>query len=168
MLRVMGVPVESGSRRELESWITDEDPEEFAKVPFYNHGKGIGLFRTTIHLTVMIPTMFSKANRSYLPPHHGGGVNEVSRLSAANHDGEIVDLPSAAAETSAVSLFPHLNWYWIGGTGLAFWFFVVHTPPFLRQHAGLSRSGRFIGHLIGVVGVYVACIHNTLITPSMW
>jgi hypothetical protein len=66
------------------------------------------------------------------------------------------------------SALPNLNLYWLTGTGLAFWLLAVHTPPFLRARPDLYRSVLFLFHLVGAGGVYLACIHNTLITPSMW
>lgn len=66
----------------------------------------------------------------------------------------------------ALSSIPrNLNIYWLLVTGIAVWFLFVFTP----MHMTRERKWRDLllwFHLIGVVGIYLACIHNTLVTPS--
>lgn len=65
----------------------------------------------------------------------------------------------------ALSLPKNLNLYWAAVTGLAVWFLFVHAPIFLTL-GKRWKDVPLIFHLMGAGGVYVACIHNTLITPS--
>jgi len=57
----------------------------------------------------------------------------------------------------------NLNLYWVAGTALAVWMLFVNAPRFL---ANISVSPTLMLHLIGVYPIYLACIHNTLITPT--
>lgn len=54
--------------------------------------------------------------------------------------------------------------YWIGAVSLLAWFFFVHSPPIVLKsfHRPLFNT-----HIVGVGWLCLACIHNTLITPSI-
>ena len=58
-----------------------------------------------------------------------------------------------------------LNIYWVLATGLCVWFLFIHAPQFLKAKPG-GLSILLIFHLIGAYYVYLACVHNTLVTPS--
>lgn len=59
----------------------------------------------------------------------------------------------------------NLNVYWTGVTTLAAWFLFVHSPPILiKRH--LLQDLPFAFHLIGAYTIYLACIFNTMLTPS--
>ncbi len=66
----------------------------------------------------------------------------------------------------------NLSVYWVISTGLAVWFLFIHSPPMLRERFdgyALSifyRDPFFALHLTGAYIIYIACIHNTLLTPS--
>jgi hypothetical protein len=60
----------------------------------------------------------------------------------------------------------NLNIYWLAATGVAVWFLFVHAPPILAKRPLLSDPLFYI-HLLGAYGVYLACIHNSLVTPSI-
>eukprot|EP00525_Craspedostauros_australis_P014044 CAMPEP_0198114198 /NCGR_PEP_ID=MMETSP1442-20131203/5651_1 /TAXON_ID= /ORGANISM="Craspedostauros australis, Strain CCMP3328" /LENGTH=243 /DNA_ID=CAMNT_0043771457 /DNA_START=328 /DNA_END=1059 /DNA_ORIENTATION=- len=54
--------------------------------------------------------------------------------------------------------------YWTVGTALAVWFLGIHAPPYIRKH---EADSLFYIHLVGAYGLYLACIHNSMITPSL-
>ena len=59
------------------------------------------------------------------------------------------------------------NVYWWAASGLAVWFLLIHTPPLLMQRQIWKfQDPLLILHLMGAGGVYLACIHNALLTPS--
>jgi len=60
----------------------------------------------------------------------------------------------------------NVNIYWLSATGLAIWFLFVHSPPLLRSR-NVFQDAPFLGHLIGAYSIYLSCIHNTLVTPSV-
>lgn len=57
----------------------------------------------------------------------------------------------------------NLNLFWAAGTGLAVYFLFVHAPQYL---ATIDISPTLWIHIFGVYPIYLACIHNTLITPT--
>jgi hypothetical protein len=57
----------------------------------------------------------------------------------------------------------NLNLFWAAGTGLAVYFLFVHAPQYLRT---IDISPTLWIHIFGVYPIYLACIHNTLITPT--
>lgn len=61
------------------------------------------------------------------------------------------------------SLTKNISIYWIICTALAIWFLFAHSPPALRNRL---VDAPFAIHLAGAYAIYLACIHNTLITPS--
>lgn len=74
---------------------------------------------------------------------------------------------SMVAEPSNLfSLGKNVNLYWIGASGLAIWFLFIHSPPILRARHVLMDPA-FVWHLLGAYSIYLACIHNTLVTPSV-
>ena len=60
----------------------------------------------------------------------------------------------------------NVNIYWLATTGLALWFLFVHSPPILIERRVFPQDPLFMAHLMGAGGIYLACIHNTLLTPS--
>jgi len=62
--------------------------------------------------------------------------------------------------------------YWVLSTSLAVWFLFIHSLPVLRDrfdgHAIsiFYKDPAFGIHLVGAYTIYLACIHNTLLTPS--
>jgi hypothetical protein len=73
----------------------------------------------------------------------------------------------AAREPSNCSpVEKNVNLYWIGASGLAIWFLFIHSPPILRARHALMDPA-FVWHLLGAYSIYLACIHNTLVTPSV-
>lgn len=85
-----------------------------------------------------------------------------------------------ASEVNDKSLEPNTNWssssnngvgkngniYWFAATGLAVWFLFVHTPPLLIQRKVFQHDPLLVLHLLGAGGIYLACVHNALFTPS--
>ena len=61
----------------------------------------------------------------------------------------------------------NFNLFWTAGTGLAIYFLFVHAPQYLSSFGGVSNISPTLWiHLVGVYPIYLACIHNTLITPT--
>ena len=67
--------------------------------------------------------------------------------------------------TQMKSLLKNINIYWLGATILAIWFLFIHSPPILIERKVLHDLP-FLTHLIGAYSLYLACIFNTLFTPS--
>jgi hypothetical protein len=60
---------------------------------------------------------------------------------------------------------PKPSIYWILSVTLAIWFLFIHSPPILLERHAFSDFP-FAAHLFGAYSIYIACIINTLITPS--
>lgn len=60
----------------------------------------------------------------------------------------------------------NLNLFWVSATVLCVWFLFIHTPIWLSSRMGKLLDFPFVLHLIGVIGIYMACVINSLITPS--
>jgi len=65
------------------------------------------------------------------------------------------------------SCLKNLNIYWFAATSLFLWFFFIHAPPVLIKEHALQRPVLSL-HLCGAFGISVACIHNCLLTPSLF
>lgn len=61
---------------------------------------------------------------------------------------------------------PNLNIYWIVAVAPCIWFLFIHAPVFLAGKTYVEPL--LIAHLIGAYSIYLACAHNTLITPSLF
>ncbi|CAK8988899.1 unnamed protein product [Durusdinium trenchii] len=61
----------------------------------------------------------------------------------------------------------NFNIYWFGATLLLFWFFFIHAPPVLIQDHAKDRPLLCL-HLCCAFSISVACIHNSLLTPSLF
>mmetsp|Transcript_28404 Transcript_28404/g.76944 ORF Transcript_28404/g.76944 Transcript_28404/m.76944 type:complete len:252 (+) Transcript_28404:105-860(+) len=59
---------------------------------------------------------------------------------------------------------PTLNPSWTLATALCVWFLFIHTPVFLLHKDNIEPL--LWVHFVGVYSVYLACVHNTLLTPS--
>ena len=70
-----------------------------------------------------------------------------------------VDTPKCTREVPAT-----LNIYWVLGTCLCVWFLWIHAPIVLLAKDYIPPL--LYVHLFGVYAVYMACVHNTLLTPS--
>ena len=64
-----------------------------------------------------------------------------------------------------VNLPKNLTIYWIISTSLAIWFLFIHSPPLLVKRK-VIHDVPFAVHLTGAYTIYIACIANTLFTPS--
>jgi hypothetical protein len=60
---------------------------------------------------------------------------------------------------------PKPSIYWFLSVTLAIWFLCIHSPPIILARHGFSDFP-FASHLFGAYSIYIACIINTLITPS--
>jgi hypothetical protein len=60
----------------------------------------------------------------------------------------------------------NLNLYWLGFTGLGIWFLFIRSLPLLIQSHVILQDGAFASHLLGAYTIYLACIFNTMFTPS--
>ena len=69
------------------------------------------------------------------------------------------DNPKCTKEVPAT-----LNIYWILGTCLCVWFLWIHSPIVLFAMDYIPPL--LYIHLFGAYSVYMACVHNTLLTPS--
>ena len=63
------------------------------------------------------------------------------------------------------SLLKNLNIYWVIVTSIACWFLFIHSPPILVKKKVLYDPP-FLAHLFGAYGIYIACIFNTMVTPT--
>lgn len=63
-----------------------------------------------------------------------------------------------------MKLPPTLNPSWALSTALCVWFLFIHTPVFLLRKETIEPL--LWVHFVGVYSVYLACVHNTLLTPS--
>ena len=69
---------------------------------------------------------------------------------------------------NAVSVFKNVNPYWGVTTGLAAWFLLLHTPRFWANRQILAIGDvKLATHIVTAVTLYLVCIHNCLITPSI-
>jgi hypothetical protein len=88
--------------------------------------------------------------------------------------GGYIDAESTFNESATMTTEPsdfasmgkNVNIYWIGATGLAVWFLFIHAPPYFRTHNVLADAP-FMFHLIGAYSIYLACVFNTVVTPSI-
>jgi hypothetical protein len=62
---------------------------------------------------------------------------------------------------------PSRSIYWFFAAALAIWFLFIHSPPILLERHAFSDFP-FVAHLLGAYSIYIACIVNTLITPSTY
>ncbi|KAL7523473.1 hypothetical protein ACHAWF_000538 [Thalassiosira exigua] len=53
---------------------------------------------------------------------------------------------------------------WAIATVVCLWFLFVHAPPLLASRESIHPL--FALHLVGAYAVYLACVNNTLLTPS--
>lgn len=61
---------------------------------------------------------------------------------------------------------PTLNISWALSAVLCFWFLFLHAPVFLFRKDHIEPL--LYAHLVGVYAVYLACVHNAIITPSLF
>ena len=62
---------------------------------------------------------------------------------------------------------PARFWYWLAASSLAIWFLFVHAPVWLwHQDVTRRQDPWLLLHLCGASGIYLACVHNALFTPS--
>ena len=59
---------------------------------------------------------------------------------------------------------PTLNISWVLATSICIWFLFIHAPPYLLAKDYIQPL--LYVHLFGAYSVYLACVHNTLLTPS--
>ena len=91
---------------------------------------------------------------------------------AAVSSSSIEDIDTTTTSTKdlmmTVIINKNFNIYWLTTTMLAVWFLFVHSPPLLKsRNVSLSTDAPFVYHLIGSYSIYITCIINTLITPSI-
>jgi len=66
--------------------------------------------------------------------------------------------------SSRCNVPPNLNISWVISTGLCFWFLWIHAPVVLSAKDYIEPL--LYIHLVGAYSIYMACAHNTLLTPS--
>jgi hypothetical protein len=57
--------------------------------------------------------------------------------------------------------------YWGLSTSVAVWFLLFHTPAFLRARLVTTNRLALALHLTGAGGLYVVCVHNSILTPGV-
>jgi hypothetical protein len=82
------------------------------------------------------------------------------------HNTRMMNSPTDPDNKKPSHFCKNLNIYWLAATGVAVWFLLIHAPPILAKRPLLSDPLFYI-HLLGAYGVYLACIHNSLVTPSI-
>ena len=66
--------------------------------------------------------------------------------------------------TSRCNVPPSMTISWVISTGFCFWFLWIHAPVVLSAKDYIEPLLYF--HLVGAYSIYMACAHNTLLTPS--
>lgn len=61
-------------------------------------------------------------------------------------------------------LLPSLNIYWVLATLLCIWFLFVYAPSRLVNNDSITAL--LVAHLVCSYSIYLACVHNALLTPS--
>ncbi|CAB9501238.1 expressed unknown protein [Seminavis robusta] len=62
----------------------------------------------------------------------------------------------------------NVNLFWIATSCLAVWFLFWHTPIFWKQRQVIQiRDALLAVHIVGAGTIYMACVHNCLVTPSL-
>ena len=79
---------------------------------------------------------------------------------------EIDEVTSTMPSSSSSSWKKNFNIYWFVSTLLAVWFLFVHSPSILYTRK-VWNDPLFLLHLFGSYTIYLACVHNSLITPSL-
>jgi hypothetical protein len=59
-----------------------------------------------------------------------------------------------------------LHYGWVAATGLCVWFLLYHAPRVLRERDSRIAPLLWV-HLVGAYGIYMGCVHNALLTPSV-
>ena len=76
----------------------------------------------------------------------------------------MVNNPSSDTPQCTKEVPETLNIYWVLGTCLCVWFLWIHSPAVLLAEDFIPPL--LYIHLFGVYTIYMACVHNTLLTPS--
>jgi hypothetical protein len=90
----------------------------------------------------------------------------LSTTSSSRTEKSATDLTTNTMTTQGVNLFKNFNPYWGAVTGLAFWFLLWHTPTFWKNRH-ISRDLVLAVYIVAAGTIYLACVHNCLITPSL-
>lgn len=67
---------------------------------------------------------------------------------------------------TSTNLSKNAHVYWVATSAIAIWFLFIHSPPILIERR-VFHDPPFLFHLIGAYTIYLACMFNTLFTPSM-
>jgi hypothetical protein len=59
-----------------------------------------------------------------------------------------------------------LHYGWVAATALCVWFLLYHAPRVLRERDSRIAPLLWV-HLVGAYGIYMGCVHNALLTPSV-
>ena len=97
--------------------------------------------------------------------HQSEDENNVTRVPKLNHtdsSGPLFNISKTGAPVTK-----NLNVYWIATTLLALWFLFVHAPPIIVRRKVFLKDPPFALHLVGAYTIYLGCVHNALITPSI-
>ena len=62
-------------------------------------------------------------------------------------------------------LLKNVTFYWVFASSIAFWFILIHAPAFIIQRK-VYNDWPLATHVIGASTIYLACVVNTLFTPS--
>lgn len=65
----------------------------------------------------------------------------------------------------AMMLPKNLNIYWVVASSVAIWFLFIHAPPFIIRRK-FYQDIPMATHLAGAYTIYLACMFNTMFTPS--
>lgn len=74
--------------------------------------------------------------------------------------------PRGRARGPFFAFAKNIRVYWIGATVLACWFLFVHAPPFLVRRQ-VWKDFPLLTHLVCAYSIYLACILNTVFTPTV-
>jgi hypothetical protein len=73
---------------------------------------------------------------------------------------------SRVCKATGTLLCQRVTIFWVAGTGLALWLFLIHGPT--TQHdRPVRQDPLLLIHILGAASIYFACIHNSLLTPSL-
>ncbi|KAG7344345.1 hypothetical protein IV203_022353 [Nitzschia inconspicua] len=72
---------------------------------------------------------------------------------------------SIVASTTRHLYLKNVTFFWVGATALCIWFLFVHAPPFIVKRK-IYKDVPLAAHLGGAYAIYLACLFNSLFTPS--
>ena len=102
------------------------------------------------------------------------GLSQLPDQALLSSKASLLAFPSALPSASypeehdsgiLIMLPKNLSIYWVFASSVAVWFLFVHAPEFLIRRK-VHQDFPLATHMTGAYTIYLACIFNTLFTPS--